>query len=71
MRPLKFKYLWRKSWYFIDLEKDNTGMAFSEFENRAKTSRLYQYTGFNDQYGIEIYENDFVRTISHQKHPPN
>ena len=37
---MRFKYLWKEKWYFIDFEKDNLGFEFMVYEKRAKTSKL-------------------------------
>ncbi len=60
MREIKFRYYFQETMHFIDFEKHNTGIAFAEWENRPKTSKLMQYSGLKDKNGKEIYEDDII-----------
>jgi len=61
MREIKFRYLWKDNWYYIDFQKDNLGLKFKEFEERAKTTRLQLWTGLKDKNGKEIYKGDIFK----------
>lgn len=56
---LKFKYWWNNRFYFINFLDDNLSEKFMEYECRAKTSPLLQYTG-SMLNGVEVYIGDVL-----------
>lgn len=63
MREIKFRYLWKGDWYYIDLYNDNTKAEFEFYESVNKTSPFCQFTGLLDKEGVEIYEGDILKTF--------
>jgi hypothetical protein len=64
MREMKFKYLWKGDWFYIDLYKDNTASKFEAYESVNKTSPFCQFTGSKikqENQIIKIWEGDILQ----------
>ena len=55
---MKFKYLWKGEWFFVDLSK-NTVPQFKLWESRGKTSPLLRFIGCKTN-GVDVYEGDII-----------
>lgn len=60
MREIKFRYLHKGEWFFVDMYKNNTQLKLEEYESKNKTSPFLEFTGLTDDDGKELYEGDIV-----------
>lgn len=58
----KFRYHHKEDgWCEIDFNEDNIAKGFEGYEYRPHCSRLFQFTGLKDKFGIDIWEGSIMQ----------
>lgn len=68
MREIKFRLFGKNSKEF--LRPENVGLNLKELQNVCDIDlwHVMQYTGLKDRNGVEVYEGDVVKYLTHTAH---